>query len=107
MINSFIYPEIKKEDREFGGTRSPEWGRVRKEHLKKFPECALTNSKIELEVHHIKPVHLFPELELDFNNLITLRRDVHLLFAHLNDFHHYNLNLLADINIWREKIQNS
>ncbi|GCE29115.1 hypothetical protein KDA_45990 [Dictyobacter alpinus] len=51
-------------------------------------------------MHHIKPFHLYPELELDPGNLITLceikGRTHHLLIGHLDDWQSYNLRVRAD-----------
>lgn len=89
----------------FGGVkRSSKWRTVRKEHLKKHPVCAATGSKRKPEVHHIKPFHLYPELELEPSNLITLAKRYHLLFGHLGSFHSYNLNVRANASEWRGKI---
>lgn len=52
--------------------RSKDWPKVRAQHLKDNPSCAACGELKTLEVHHIKPFHLHPELELDPNNLITL-----------------------------------
>jgi hypothetical protein len=50
-----------------------------------------------LQVHHIKPFHLHPNLELDPRNLITLcelpGRDHHLLIGHLDEWESYNVNV--------------
>jgi 5-methylcytosine-specific restriction endonuclease McrA len=52
--------------------RTSGWSKLRKEHIKKQPCCMACGTKKELEVHHIIPVHLAPEFELNPNNLITL-----------------------------------
>lgn len=53
--------------------RSSKWPAVRKKWLKeKQPECQVCDRKTKLEVHHIIPFHIKPELELDTNNFITL-----------------------------------
>lgn len=94
----------------FGGVpRSPLWSAVRKQHLKKFPRCAVTGSTTDLEVHHIKPYHLYPELELQDSNLITLTTkfgslNVHLWFGHLGNFQSWNENVREDSQIWMYKI---
>ena len=55
-------------------------------------------------MHHIKPFHLYPQLELDPNNLITLCRskywrfDCHLAVGHGGSFRRENRYLLADIS---------
>lgn len=90
--------------------RSPQWPTVRKHWLDGHPTCALCGGTKVLEVHHIKPFHLHPELELDTTNLITLCENkgdgvnCHLLFGHLGNFQSYNPNVLADVAAWHEKI---
>ena len=80
-------------------TRSSHWGLVRKGHLKDYPTCAACGSKEKLQVHHVKPFHLHPELELDQDNLITLcmgPNECHLLIGHGDDFKCYNPKVRAD-----------
>jgi 5-methylcytosine-specific restriction endonuclease McrA len=86
----------------YGLARSPEWPAVAREHLLHEPACTVCGHEGEgLQVHHIKPFHLFPQLELDPNNLITLceirGRDHHLLLGHLDDWESYNLNVREDV----------
>ena len=94
-----------------GATRSPEWPAIEKEHLRLHPTCAITGSTKKLNVHHIKPFHLHPDLELNPSNLITLSTDVmgsniHLLFGHLGNFKSYNVNIEDDAREWFNRIQN-
>lgn len=82
--------------------RSPEWPRVAHEHLSIEPACVACGHKGRgLQVHHIKPFHLYPELELDPHNLITLceikGRDHHLLLGHLDNWESYNPNVHTDV----------
>jgi 5-methylcytosine-specific restriction protein A len=80
-------------------SRSPEWPKVEHAHLKLFPTCAACGSNKRLQVHHIRPFHLHPELELDPNNLITLcmsPNDCHILIGHGDDFKAYNPNVQTD-----------
>lgn len=90
------------EARRHGIERSPEWGRIEKEHLAKFPICVACPSWKEpahVQVHHIFPFHYCialgrHDLELDPRNLITLcedspagvGQDHHLLLGHLDSF---------------------
>ena len=74
--------------------RSPKWGKVRKTFLNAFPQCLACGSKKRVIAHHIKPFHEFPELELDFNNLISLCK------VHHWDVGHGALNWKA----WNEKV---
>ena len=93
--------------KKFGGVRrSSNWSKVRKKFVKKNSFCAVCGSKKKLQVHHIKPFHLYPELELDENNLIVLcGKRCHLLFGHLGSFHSYNLNIKQNAKEWRDKIK--
>ena len=86
--------------------RSPKWQSVRKEHIKNNPYCIACGRDKKLEVHHIKPVHLFPELELDPSNLVTLCADpCHLLFGHLMYFKSWNSTVIEDSSSYLAKIK--
>ena len=52
--------------------RSGKWPALRERWLKVQPKCQCCGRNTSIQVHHIKPVHLYPELELDEKNLITL-----------------------------------
>ena len=92
--------------------RSSHWPGVRKQHIKNNPRCALCDGDKKLEVHHIKPFHLHPELELDPENLITLCEDkgngvyCHLFFGHLGSYKSLNENVREDVELWRNKLKN-
>ncbi len=58
----------------FEGPRASEWVYVRNEFVRRHPRCEACGGSYNLNVHHIKPFHLYPELELDEDNLITLCR---------------------------------
>jgi len=76
--------------------RSSKWTKLQKDFLEKNPVCALCGGTERLNVHHKKPFHLYPELELDENNLITLcmgDKDCHLVIAHGNNFSYYCSNI--------------
>lgn len=80
-------------------TRSPLWGKTRDHFIESHPTCAACGSKKDLQVHHIKPFHLHPELELNETNLITLCMDennCHLNIGHGDNFKAYNPNVLDD-----------
>ena len=84
--------------------RSPEWRKVRDEHLEKFPMCEACGTSKELQVHHIKPFHLDPELELDENNLMTLcmaKFNCHLQIGHGGSFNMYNPSVEEDAKSFR------
>jgi 5-methylcytosine-specific restriction endonuclease McrA len=57
---------------------------------------------VNLNVHHKKPFHLFPQLELEPTNLITLcmesGKDCHIKLGHGDNFKAYNPNVEEDVN---------
>lgn len=86
--------------------RSPKWSTVRKQHLEKQPYCQACGKRVKLEVHHIVPVHLDPEKELDPDNLITLCDSYcHLTFGHLMDYKSWNRDVIKDSNAFYQKVQ--
>jgi hypothetical protein len=91
--------------------RSSRWPTVRKAHLAANPNCAACGGSDKLEVHHVAPFHLHPELELDPNNLVTLCESLrngvncHLLFGHLGNFRSLNTTVGADSAAWLVKLQ--
>ena len=87
--------------------RSWTWTKVRSEHLKNNPTCAACGRDKKLEVHHIKPYHKYPELELDLNNLITLCDDpCHFVFGHLMNYKSWNENVVSDCKEYNNKVKN-
>lgn len=87
-------------------SRSGVWSRVRKEHLENNPNCAACGRNKKIEVHHIKPFHLYPELELNPDNLISLCDDpCHFVFGHLMNYRSWNENVVEDCKKYYEKIQ--
>lgn len=86
--------------------RSSSWSKVRKEHLKKQPCCAACGKTDKLEVHHILPVHKYPELELQPDNLITLCADpCHIMFGHLKYWKSWNVDVVRDCDIYYNKLK--
>jgi 5-methylcytosine-specific restriction enzyme A len=62
--------------------RSPKWPALHKKWITAHSTCAACGKNVKLAVHHKKPLHLFPELELDETNLITLCENVHSTYCH-------------------------
>lgn len=91
-----------------GRPRSPLWGKLRIRFIMQSPFCAVCGSRDMLTAHHIKPFHLFPELELDESNLIVLCEgksvNCHLLFGHLMLWESFNKSVIRDAKIWKNKI---
>jgi 5-methylcytosine-specific restriction protein A len=87
-------------------TRSPKWSSVRKQHLKDNPCCAACGRCDKLEVHHIEPVHVNPNRELDPSNLITLcDSPCHMVFGHLMNYKSWNSNVASDCQEYLLKIK--
>lgn len=89
----------------FGGVpRSPKWSAVRKNHIALHPTCEVCGRSKEITVHHKKPYHLFPELELSYDNLITLCEgkviNCHFVFGHcFLNWSCYNPNIEKDTKL--------
>ena len=97
------YNLLKHKLRDVGvkNKRSPQWHKVREEFLTNNLECAVCGTNKNLNVHHKKPFHLYPQFELDPNNLITLCMDplhqCHIKLGHGGDFKKYNPNVDEDV----------
>jgi len=91
--------------------RSGHWPTVRKYHLQMHPVCEVCGGSQKLEVHHIRPFHLHPELELSPSNLITLCEankggaNCHLFVGHLGNFKSFNIAVMSDAASWAGKIK--
>ena len=79
--------------------RSPKWRKVRKEHLADpfNLSCNACMRKKGLEVHHIIPFDLRPDLELQGSNLITLCKYCHFIFGHFGDYTKFNPSVRDDV----------
>ena len=95
-----------------GSKRSNKWPTVRKNYLKDHSTCEVCGGNKKLEVHHIRPFHLHPDLELNPSNFITLCENMndgiscHLLIGHLGNFKSVNNDVVRDSLIWAKKIKN-
>ncbi|TXH14390.1 MAG: HNH endonuclease [Hyphomicrobiaceae bacterium] len=98
-------------DRRVGilAARDPQWRYVRKDYILRNPRCIVCGGTNDLVAHHVKPFHLFPNLELDHENLVTLCEskkygvNCHLWFGHLGNFKLYNPDVISDAVMWRAK----
>lgn len=85
--------------------RSPKWSSIRKQHIKDNPCCAACGRCTKVEVHHIEPVHVNPNRELDPTNLITLCDDpCHIVFGHLMNYKSWNISVIDDCRLYKSKI---
>lgn len=79
------------------------WYKLRKKFLQKNNKCSCCGTIRRLQVHHIKPVHLFPDKELEYSNLKTLCKRCHLFVGHLGNWKLWNRELEEDIKYWKMK----
>lgn len=97
-----------REELLFGVARSTKWASVRNKFLKTNTKCVVCGSLKNLVVHHKLPFHLYPELELDVSNLVTLCEsspvNCHFLFGHLMDWKKYNPDVDYDVFTWAKKL---
>lgn len=80
----------------YEGERSSGWSKVRSAYVRKHPTCEACGTLKDLNVHHVKPFHLRPELELDPGNLITLCREHHFYIGHRGNWSKENPNCRQD-----------
>ncbi len=89
-----------------GVRRSSRWPELRRQHLKKNPACAACGGTKKVEVHHIQPFHIRPDLELDPSNLLTLCEakrygvNCHLAWGHAGDYRAVNTDVERDAERW-------
>jgi 5-methylcytosine-specific restriction enzyme A len=88
-------------------TRSSGWWDVRETRITlDRGMCRACGKSKQLQVHHIKPFHIEPELELDIDNTITLCLRCHLFLGHLDWFKSSNPDVVADSKTMLTKIEN-
>ena len=88
--------------------RSSHWPAIRAAHLKEELACQVCGTLEKLNLHHIEPVHIAPDKELDPHNLITLCEGkdggCHLRWGHLFNWKSWNEQVRMDATIWHLKI---
>ena len=111
MLKSFIVVKEYLQGKPSPGKRNSKWPTIRKHYLEANPICAACGGTETLEVHHIKPFSLHPELELDPLNLITLCESkkggitCHLVWGHISNYKSFNENVVEDAKNWRIKLE--
>jgi len=98
VLRPFRYVESVIHEISKSKKRSSHWDSTRDAFVKSHPACAACGSTKKLQVHHILPFHLHPELELDQKNLIALCMDeneCHLEIGHGGSFKCYNPRVVA------------
>lgn len=78
-------------------TRSRGWRKVRYTRIMlDGGKCRACGRKVNLQVHHIRPFNIFPDLELDLSNTITLCGRCHILLGHLDHWKSHNPEVESD-----------
>lgn len=98
LLHPRVIADLDYPEQAASGGRSPGWRKVRNDFVVANPACAACGHQRNLNVHHIHPFHLFPEIELEPANLITLGElcptgNHHLLFGHLGSWYSYDLEV--------------
>ena len=94
-----------------GQKRADGWLEFRDAYVRDNPECVVCGAKKKLQVHHIVPFHVAPDLELDPTNLLTLcvnkkyGINCHLLVGHLGNYRRVNPAVELDAMMWKFKLQ--
>ena len=70
-------------------SRDPRWQAASKKYLQKNRTCICCGKKAVV-THHLKPFHLFPELEMEPSNWRAMCAPCHLIVGHLGNFSNYN-----------------
>jgi hypothetical protein len=101
---------INDPQKTLGKKRSPHWRQLRKEFIAENPSCLACGGTKKLEVHHVKPFHLHPELELDRKNLVTLCESgkhgvvCHLAWGHCGNYKKVNKHVFRDAIRWMKRL---
>jgi hypothetical protein len=68
------------------------------EYRQAHPRCEWDNCSDQIEVHHIKPISVYPELASDTNNMISLgAKRCHLVVGHGNNYGKYYIENIREI----------
>ena len=92
-----------------GQKRSSEWRLFRQKYIQ--DQCASCGSETKLELHHIVPFNVAPDLELDPDNVITLCENkkyginCHLYNGHNGNYRNFNLRVKSDSYESKERIK--
>ncbi len=82
-------------------TRSSKWPSFIKKIKKEVGRCAVCAKRKGLEGHHIRPFHIYPDLELNPDNITILCRRHHFILGHLEYWKSYNPQMAETISYFR------
>jgi len=66
------------------------WRKTRNAFYKLNKTCAMCNATKDIQVHHIKPWHLYPEERYSYENLVSLCLPCHFRFGHGRNWKAHN-----------------
>lgn len=108
FLKALFLPE---DPRCFGTPRSPKWPAFRKAWLRDNPLCAACGTALNLEVHHIIPVHVASNGELSESNVLTLcdgpTRSCHWHIGHCYNWRGWNNDVISDAARFLQRVQES
>jgi 5-methylcytosine-specific restriction endonuclease McrA len=79
--------------------RSPRWRALERRFLQAFPACAACGGHTLLQVHHVVPIHVDRDRELEWGNLVQLcmgLRLCHLRLGHKGNWKLSNPSVRMD-----------
>lgn len=82
-----------------GAPRSPHWHTLELAFVRAHPTCEGCGSSLLLQVHHVRPFHLFRKDELLWTNLMTLcmgERKCHKRLGHPKGWRTWNPHVRRD-----------
>jgi len=85
-------------------TRSYKWAVLRNGFIQDHPDCAACGRPAAV-AHHVVPVHLAPDRELDASNLLPFCDRCHFLVGHLGDWKAYNPTAREDAAEWIARVE--
>lgn len=87
-----LYLNLRAPD---GASLNWSWQRCRRAFLKQVGKiCVCCGSIKHIQVHHILPRHIRPDLALVLTNLLALCRNCHFHIGHLNSYFTYNAEIV-------------
>ena len=92
-----------------GSKRNSGWHKASEAYIREVGQCEFCGAKlgeegVELEVHHVEPFHVRPDLEMEKSNWAVLCRkphDCHRLVGHFRNFSLWNPLLRPFLEIWK------
>lgn len=85
--------------------RNQAWERESKKFREEHPNCLVCGSKVDCQVHHKYPFHLYPDREMDPKYWRTLCRVHHLLVGHGMNWANFNPHVDEDIEYLNKMIE--